>query len=158
MSEVAVWLTFKKCVEELEGLLATGQTRQPEDRQKVLLVVLNRLELACLNLPDVEPTDGGDSPNTYDARRAQVSSAFPEFGWYHHVRPSHADEEEQVGLGDPLDDLADILRDIDDALWTETNRGMASAIWQAKFNYEHHFGSHISDLRSYLYRLRFFGP
>lgn len=131
-----------------------------EDRQRDLLIVLNKLELQCLALPDLTPDgdDKGASPNTYDVRRAAVSMAFPELGFYHTATPSSVDQPAEMVVGDAVNDLADILRDIDDVCWVENAEGRINAVWQAKFNYEHHFGSHLADLRSYLYRLRFFGP
>lgn len=156
---IAEWAAYKAVVVQLETLISSAAQLEPEDRQKRLLRVLNSLELACLDLPDVEPDDQeGNSPNTYDKRRSEVTTAFPEFGWYHSMRPSAVDEATEAGVGDAVDDLADILRDIDGVLWTEANEGESNAIWEAKFSYEHHAGSHLADLRSYLYRLRFFGP
>ena len=153
------WMTYKAVASELEALLARAGQLQAEDRQKQLLQALSRLELACLDLPDVEPDDqDGNSPNTYDSRRALVASAFPEFGLYRTIRSASVDEVEEVGVGDAIDDLADILRDIDGALWTEASQSETNAIWEAKFSYEHHSGEHLVDLRSYLYRLRIFGP
>lgn len=119
---------------------------------------LSRLEVATLTLPDVAPDDREErGPNTHDARRAAVAKAFPELGYYHSIRPSTPDEAQEVTIGDAVDDLADILGDIDKAIWVEASQGWRNGVWEAKFGYEHHFGAHLVDLRSYLYRLRFFG-
>lgn len=147
-------------VRDLEALIERAVNLSPEDRQHELIEKLNKLELACLALPNVEPDtdDDAQSPNTHMDRRRTLGAAFPELGVYHKVRPSPPEDAEEIGFGDAANDLADILRDADDALWVERCQSLPNAVWQARFNYEHHFGSHLADLRSYLYRLRFFGP
>lgn len=152
------WDDFRKVAGELEVLLARAKATAPDDRQRDLLVILSKLELVCLALPYVSPqSDTAQSPNTYDARRAQVVASFPEFGMYHHIRPSPVSDPEDHVVGDAVDDLADILADIDSAFWEEKTHGRDDGIWQAKFSYEHHLGSHLVDLRSHIYRMRFFG-
>lgn len=132
----------------------------PDTRQRALIIALDQLELVSLALPDIEPdvTDGEGSPNTHSERYASLSSAFPELGYYYNVRAVPPDPPEEPTIGDAADDLADILRDLDGALWVEQEQGWRNGVWEAKFGYEHHFGAHLADLRMYLYRLRFFGP
>ncbi|HRE44990.1 MAG TPA: DUF5063 domain-containing protein [Terricaulis sp.] len=160
MSSTHAWDDFVESAQELSALIARAGSLTPEDRQRDLIAALSGLELRCLALPQVEPVDaaGGESPNTHLRWRDAIASAFPEFGLYHSIRPSPASEPESATLSDAVNGLADIMRDIDDALWENGAHGRESGIWQAKFNYEHHLGSHLADLRSYLYRLRFFGP
>jgi hypothetical protein len=153
------WFAFKAVARELDAILARSAALSSEARQYALIVVLDRLELACLALPEVEPDErGGDSPNTYRARYTSLSSAFPELGYYYNIRAVPPDPPEEPTVGDAADDLADILRDLDGALWVEQEEGWRNGVWEAKFGYEHHFGAHLVNLRSYLYRLRFFGP
>jgi hypothetical protein len=153
------WIAFKAAARDLDLLVARSAAVLPEDRQHALMIALDRLELSCLALPEVEPDDSvGESPNTYTARYQSLSSAFPELGYYYTVRASPPDKPEEPTVGDAADDLADILRDLDGALWAEQHEGWRNGIWEAKFGYEHHFGAHLVGLRSYLYRLRFFGP
>lgn len=153
------WIEFNAVAQDLSALLARSAAMSPEERQHALIAILDRVELACLALPGVEPDEGvGESPNTHNERYAALSSAFPELGYYYNVRAVPPDPPEEPTVGDAADDLADILRDLDGALWVEQQEGWRNAIWVAKFGYEHHFGSHLVDLRAYLYRLRFFGP
>lgn len=153
------WIAFKAATQELDALLARSAALSPEARQHALIGALDRLELSCLALPEVTPDErAGDSPNTHRARYASLSSAFPELGYYYNIRAVPPDPPEEPTVGDAADDLADILRDLDGALWVEREEGWRNGVWEAKFGYEHHFGAHLADLRSYLYRLRFFGP
>lgn len=140
------WIAFKNVAADLDALLVHARELRSDERQATLLLLLDRLEIACLQLPatDVDDQDGR-SPNTHDQRRAAVAAAFPEFGYYHLMRPAPANEAAESSIGDAVDDLAEIMRDIDDALWTGVAQTQTNAIWQAKFNYEHHLGSHLAD-------------
>jgi hypothetical protein len=112
-------------------------------------------------LPYVSPDADGDeasAPNLDASWVDKVGEAFPEFGLYHKIRPAPVSEPEEALAGYAVDDLADILRDLDSALNEASARGINEGIWCAKFKYEWHFGSHLADLRSHVYRLRFFGP
>jgi hypothetical protein len=152
------WIAFKAVALELKALVANAHKMSTEDRQVALIRALSRLEVAALDLPDVSTDKEGESgPNTYDLNRAAVTASFPELGYYHSIRPSSPVEDQEVTIGDAVDDLSDILRDIDEALWVETLKGWRKGVWEARFGYEHHFGAHLADLRSHLYRLRFFG-
>jgi hypothetical protein len=153
------WKAFLVAVQDLEALMQRASRMAAENRQRELLILLNKLELACLALPETDPGTGDtDRASTYAVRASQVGDAFPEFGQYHKVRPSPISEQEEAGAGYAIDDLADILGDIDEALLKASIESQDSGVWHAKFSYEHHFGSHLADLRSYLHRLRFYGP
>lgn len=127
-----------------------------EDRQLQLLMLLNTLENVVIELPDVS----GDDEPTADPpaiSREQIAAAFPEFGYYHAITPSSVDQDEEPVVGDAVDDLRDIVTDMTRAVRLgEVN--WRSGAWEAKFSHAHHSGSHLADLRSHLYRLRFFGP
>jgi hypothetical protein len=156
---LAAWTAFKEAVDGLESVLRNAASEEPERRQVSLLTALNHLELAVLALPDLAPetSDAGGSPDTHADRRRELQTAFPELGYYNTADMRSVDPEQKAMIGDAADDLADILRDLDDVLWREANEGVVAAIWQGRESYETHFGAHLADLRAYLYRLRFFG-
>lgn len=90
--------------------------------------------------------------------RPRVAQAFPDFGYYNFVRPEvPSGAAIQSGVNDAVDDLAEILADVSGALDHEGQFGWERAAWEARESYETHFGSHLVDLRSYVYRLRFIG-
>lgn len=158
MSETLEWLRVKAIKESIEELVASARSLDPESRQVRLLRLLNDLENACLALPEIGPDPNDDrSPNRHEKRREQVASAFPEFGFYHSMRPSPVLEAETPCVSDAVDDLAEILTDLDAAIWCDAKGSVTNAIWEAKFAYEHHLGAHLASLRSHLYQLRFFG-
>jgi hypothetical protein len=90
--------------------------------------------------------------------RPLVVRAFPEFGYYNFVRPDVPTGAVEPGINDAVDDLDGILADVSHALEHESQFGWERAAWEARESYEAHFGSHLVDLRSYVYRLRFIGP
>lgn len=159
MVEYPEWLQLRAIKESIEELVASARSLNPGSRQVRLLRLLNDLENACLALPEIGPDPNDDrSPNRHEKRRAQVASAFPEFGFYHSMRPSPVSEAETPCVSDAADDLAEILTDLDPAIWCDENGSVTNAIWEAKFAYQRHLGAHLADLRSHLYQLRFFGP
>ncbi|MBK8543895.1 MAG: hypothetical protein IPL62_10250 [Caulobacteraceae bacterium] len=74
--------------------------------------MLSRLEVACLELPDIGLDDADDvdgvRPNTHYERRAVIENAFPELGLYQSVRPFNPDNPQDTVVGDAIDDLAEI--------------------------------------------------
>ncbi len=150
------WDDFCGAARELEASMLRGQGESSESQLRRLLIALNKLDLACLALPNVGGVDDTDEdgPSTYQARLSEVRAAFPEFGPYHYVLPSpNSGTEERVG-SDALVDLADILSEIDYALWDASSLGLDEGIWVTQFAYEFRLGSRLAALRSHiLYRL-----
>lgn len=158
MSPQEAWAAFKVADGEVRTLLVSAAAMSAGDRQRQLLVVLNKLELALLQLPDIEPGDEEEqAPSTYGHWREALKTAFPELGLFHMAAPNAEGSEEDAVLHDAHDDLADTLNGLDRFAWFEREQGWENAAWEARFDYETHLGSHISNLRAYVYRLRFQG-
>lgn len=82
--------------------------------------------------------------------RGDLVAAFPSLGHYAVVTPV-LDPEAEVLMGDAIDDLADITSELRDVEWRLANTTAADATWAFRFGFEHHWGRHLADVRSYLH-------
>ena len=152
------WRALKGAVADIHALLASAPSLAREVRGRELIRRLSALDVACLALEVVTPefldVHEFSRPNLRDA----VESAFPELGYYNFVRPvAPGADDSAVVVKDAIDDLEEILGDLDFALQHETIEGWQRAAWEVQDAYNIHLGSHLADLRSYLYRQCFIG-
>jgi Domain of unknown function (DUF5063) len=102
-----------------------------------------------------DPDDGPDAPRSehevWVDLYKRAGSRFPGLGYYADVEPNE-DTAQQVTLGDAIDDIADIARDLIGVLWYLDQDRLASAVWEYRFNYECHWGDHLHRLRRVLHR------
>jgi hypothetical protein len=150
------WLQFRSLVARIEGFLVEAPAMDSDARLHRLMILLNELELCYLAIDLVEPSDVEQSdPSQTKDRISQVSAAFPEFGYYHSIRAGPVSQQELPLVSDAVDDLADILGDIDNALSAELQGTWADGAFEARLLYQAHTGWHLASLRSHLYTLRF---
>ena len=132
-----------------------GLLKEEPDNEDVRLVklceALDRLVAEYHRAPDVEPdTEGVSDSVPYEPLAARASASFPELGLYADVDPSEVLPQE-VGVGDAIDDLADIARDLTGVLGLINNGATNDAIWEFRFGYQTHWGIHLHNLRRYLH-------
>jgi hypothetical protein len=60
-----------------------------------------------------------------------------------------------MGVGDGIDDIADILLDHKDVLWRLKNTSIDDGLRDLKKSFESHWGSHLRELQLYLHVLAF---
>lgn len=128
---------------------------QPDDenvRLDRLAQALDRLVIEYHRAPDVEPemVDVESPTVPYEPLAKRAALSFPELGYYADVEPEGGLDQE-IGLADAIDDLADIARDLTDVLWHLDNVGVNDAIWVFRFGYQSHWGMHLHRLRLYLH-------
>lgn len=152
----AIWLAFRALCSRIDAFVADAGALQSDERLHRLTILLNELELAYLAIELPEPTvERINGPDRTDVRRIQVTSAFPELGYYHSIWTSPVDEIEEPLVSDAADDLVEILQDIDYALWAEQRASWIDGAFEARFMYQAHTGWHLANLRSHIYTLRF---
>jgi hypothetical protein len=87
--------------------------------------------------------------------RAQACKLFPDFGFYNEVADCSVNiADTGFTLGDAIDDLADIARDLNETEWCWQNNSEADGMWHLKFTLENHAGNHMRRLQYYLVRRR----
>lgn len=118
-----------------------------------LVCALDELVSAYHNTPDsFDELDDKEAPATdYDRLSALLSKRFPDFGFYAVADPLDM-RLEALGVGDAIDDLADIVLDMQETLWRYENVSEADGNWYFRFSY-YHWGVHIRSLSLYLCHL-----
>lgn len=99
--------------------------------------------------PDEKAEDPPGSPIAYD----EIGARFPDLGYYGVTNP--ADVPGEVLVGDAIDDIADIARDLEEVLWRFEHIGLEDAHWHFRLLFEVHWGAHLRDLARYLHTKQF---
>ncbi|CAM3033661.1 hypothetical protein SPAN111604_00460 [Sphingomonas antarctica] len=118
-----------------------------------LLELLDALSAAYHALPISEPFDTDDdivAKRDWSESIKFLGRRFPNLGYYPVVDPL-ADITTEVSLGDAIDDLADIERDLEEYLERLAKFGPNDANWHVRFSYEIHWGWHLRELAAYLH-------
>ncbi|WP_425077924.1 DUF5063 domain-containing protein [Psychroserpens sp. S379A] len=97
---------------------------------------------------EFDETDYEDEPDfDYKKILENVKANFPDFGWYSSVLDSNKMEPNvEIGIGDELDDLTDIIKDLLVVKWKMENTSMDDALWQFQFSMQSHSEQHLVDL------------
>ncbi|MCP3163123.1 DUF5063 domain-containing protein [Myxococcus qinghaiensis] len=128
---------------------------RPEHREVVLREALDRLALAS-HFAEA-PLDGRSAswspPHPADdSLRARIAPLFPGLGYYN-VASELAERvgESPLVVGDALDDLVDIVKDIQAVVTCWETAGEAEALWLFRFGFTSHWGTHLRSLQLYLH-------
>ena len=117
-----------------------------------LLTALTDAVAAALRLPEIDPSDA-DSP--VDVSHEQWHACYrrigqrigPGAGYYWEASYPFAVDEAQagVGLGDLVDDLADVWRDLENGLLAlDAGMSLNDVQWQWRQDYWTHWGHHAA--------------
>lgn len=143
--------TAKEFLALLEG---SGPTEELEGRLRWLL---DRLALAY-HFAEA-PFDGRHfpaPPRADDAAlRPRIGQRFPGLGFYNDVLDvAGKPGESEQGIGDAVDDLADIARDLQEVV-TRWETSEEDALWHFRFGFQSHWGRHLRSLQLYLHERAF---
>ena len=118
-----------------------------------LVRTLDELVSAYHDTPDSfdESNDKEAPAGDYDRVSALLAKRFPDFGFYAVADPIDM-KLEAPGVGDAIDDLADIVLDMQETIWRFENVSEADGNWYFRFSY-YHWGIHIRALSLYLCHL-----
>ncbi|WP_371745665.1 DUF5063 domain-containing protein [Myxococcus sp. CA033] len=127
----------------------------PEHREVMLREALDRLALAShfAEVPlDTSSSRWSPPAPADDGLRARIGPLFPGLGYYNVA----SDIAERVGesslvVGDALDDLVDIVKDIQAVVTCWETAGEAEALWLFRFGFTSHWGMHLRSLQLYLH-------
>ena len=120
----------------------------------VLVRALDELLIAHHNTPESfdELNDKEAPTGDYVQMSALLAKRFPKFGFYAVADPLDMNLE-APGVGDAIDDLADIVTDMQETLWRYENVSEADGNWYFRFSY-YHWGIHIRKLGLYFCHLK----
>ncbi|MEM6803128.1 MAG: DUF5063 domain-containing protein [Bacteroidota bacterium] len=80
-----------------------------------------------------------------------VKENFPNFGMYYTVlNLSDVGEEAEIGIGDAIDDLSDIIYDLLELKWKYEHNSEADAAWFFSMIFPSHTQQHLLDLLNFM--------
>ncbi len=79
-----------------------------------------------------------------------VAERFPDLGLYAVSNPTELKAQELM-VGDAVDDLADIVRDLQEVIWRAENQSEQGARWYFRLLFQIHWGRHLRELSWYLH-------
>jgi hypothetical protein len=133
--------------------LFDGRIESLEAREERLMLALDCLALAyhfadCAfdeaNYPDAPERD-------WEHLYRTAGSLFPNYGYYNVAADiSVKIGETSLNVGDAIDDLADIAKDMYEVVWLWQNTSVENALWQLRWGYENHWGDHLRNLQLYV--------
>src|SRR5205085_3665639 len=87
----------------------------------------------------------------YNRLRQLAERRFPRFGHYN-LPDRITDEIAESGIvvGDAIDDVADIARDMHEIAWCWEHTSPEDTLWHFQFGYESHWGEHLRCLQHYI--------
>lgn len=102
-----------------------------------------------------DETEHPDPPSiAYSDLRKQIEAAFPSLGFYN----TAADVSDNIGettiaIGDAVDDLTDIVKDLKGIEWRSKHTSSSDALFYFQLGYRAHWGRHARDLSLYIHDL-----
>src|SRR5215216_4361248 len=126
--------------------IVEGNKLADEQREEVLCPALDQLALAY-HFADFkfDETDYPDAPTPdYDDIRKTIQGLFPNYGYYNTPDEITTNiERAKMNVGDAIDDITDIARDLYEVLWCWENTSVEDALWHFKNGYYSHWGNHL---------------
>ena len=114
---------------------------------------LDELAIAYYSTPPGLPDEDASDPPEPALTYASIGARFPELGFYGVASP--AELTGSVMLGDAIDDVLDIARDLSEVIWRFENVGSDDANWHFRLLFQCHWGVHLRDLARYLHEKQF---
>ena len=101
---------------------------------------------------DFDEKDYEEEPDfKYQVIRQNVKSNFPDLSWYSKILDSNKlDSNTNTGIGDALDDLTDIIKDLLAIKWRMETTSEKDAIWHFELSMRTHSEQHLVDFLKYL--------
>ncbi len=143
---------IRTAIRDFLGLLENGGLSVEQAEEK-LPALLDHLAFAQSFVSfTYDDAEYPDSPaQNYDTLRATVTKRFPNYGYYNIAEKITTDIGDSGTLvGDAIDDLADIARDLYKVEWYWSNTSEANALFHFGNDFRHHWRQHLRGLQLYL--------
>jgi hypothetical protein len=126
----------------------------PSDEQ--LSRALDELVLVYHHCPPGDPTGPEADPprDSFRIPYAVMGAHFPDYGYYASADPTKVLDEEPC-VGDAIDDLIEIVRDLREVSWRFDALGPDDAHWHLRFLFRINWGGHLRSLSHYLHVKQF---
>lgn len=124
-------------------------TTEPMPAIEALARSLDELALAYWDTSPGMPRGKPCELPEWSFTHASIGHRFPNLGLYGVTSP--AEISSSVMVGDAIDDILDIARDLSEVIWRYDNLGADDAHWHFRFLFEHHWGEHLRDLARHLH-------
>jgi hypothetical protein len=141
-----------QAIDEFLLLIEQGKP-SVEEAEEALPKLLDQLALAYHFAETAfDNNDYPDPPDDdFTALYKILGKRFPNYGYYHTCEFSEPTKPEASYMGDAIDDIADITRELRDVHWRWKNTSEADALWHFRFMFQSHWGRHLRELQLYLY-------
>ena len=146
-------MSIEKEIEILIGLVE--EPNQDDDVIETLIHSLDKLSCYVHEAKfEFDKNEYDDAPDTnYGELRTVVEKKFPTLGYYHTSDfEEPAEDNGEVSLGDAIDDIVDIIAELKVVKWYFENTSRNNAIWHFVTGFRSHWGGHVRELQTYLYR------
>lgn len=86
----------------------------------------------------------------YPNIRQNVESNFKDFGAYKMVLEINDLVNDEIGIGDAVDDLSDIIKDLLEVKWRIENNSINDGLWFFNFIFNAHTEEHVINLLNFI--------
>ena len=133
--------------------LVEGPPEPVAESAQELALLLDRLALATHAPVPSDPATDLEAPDRKAGElRAAIAPRFPHFGLY---RAAGTEPEDELLVGDAIDDLTDIALELGRVAWLWDHAGESAALWQFHFTFRSHWGAHLRGLQWYVHELEY---
>jgi hypothetical protein len=142
-------------ISKLRGILdLVLEGKPPSDSE--LSRALDELAVAFHDCPPGSPAEDAppSPPSDHGELYADIGARFPGYGYYALSDPTEVLDGEP-SVGDAIDDLADIVRDLREISWRYDVLGADDAHWHFRLLFQIHWGEHLRSLALYLHSKQF---
>lgn len=153
---------MKETINLIERVTEFATNPEVKSKNKILELKQLLVSIYAKYLDLEESFDSNDYVDDFDFPyenlKENIEKNFPSFGWYNLLLDCHKIKykngevlpEVDLVLGDPIDDITDILKDLLEVKWRFDNNSEDDAIWNFKFIMKHHSEQHLVHLLKFL--------
>ena len=158
--EISVFMTKKQVRQAILEFIDFFEKRQNlrESDAEHLSLVLDRIALASHFSECTFDTKNYPDPPENETKnfRDLIEKKFPTYGYYN-IPEKIVNEiaDSKILVGDAIDDICDILKDMRDIAWRWENNSEEDALWHFNFGYSSHWGEHLRCLQLYIYMAKY---
>ncbi len=145
---------MKELIPIIDEIVKYGLQTNLDEKEKENFLAKNLVKIYNLSIDINYEFDETDYPDFDDEKfpniRKNVESNFKDFGFYKIVLDINDMVNDKIGLGDAVDDLSDIIKDLLEVKWRIENNSLNDGLWFFDFIFNSHTEKHILDLLNYI--------